>query len=102
MSAGPDLAEVLADGTDTVLLTQASTENEAQLIRERIAAAGGQDRPQVSLGPPGSQLAGLTEPLLERDENARGPESWKLAGKAALGGEQQRTGGVAGFTTAHL
>ncbi len=71
MSAGPDLADLLTDGTDTVLLTQASTELEAQLIRERIAASGGQDRPQVSLGPPGSPLAGLNESLLERDENAR-------------------------------
>ena len=66
-----ELAELLADGTETVLLTQASTELEAQLIRERIAASGGQDRPQVSLGPPSSRLTGLSESLLERNEAAR-------------------------------
>ena len=71
MSAEPDLAELLADGTETVLLTQASTPTEAQLIRERIAASGGQDRPQVSLGPPGSPATGLPESLLEGDEAAR-------------------------------
>src|SRR5208282_2444400 len=59
------------DGTETVLLTQASTPTEAQLIRERIAASGVQDRPQVSLGPPGSPLAGLRESLAERDEATR-------------------------------
>ena len=36
------------------MLTQAATPTEARLIRERIAAAGGTDRPPVSLGPPGS------------------------------------------------
>jgi glycerol-3-phosphate O-acyltransferase len=71
MSAEPDLAELLADGTDTVLLVQASTEIEARLIRERIAASGGQDRPQVGLGPPGSPLTGLPESLLEHDEDTR-------------------------------
>ena len=35
------------------MLTQAATPTEARLIRERIAAAGGTDRPPVSLGPPG-------------------------------------------------
>jgi glycerol-3-phosphate O-acyltransferase len=68
MSADRDLAELLADGTETVLLTQASTPTEAQLIRERIAASGGQDRPQVSLGLPGSPVP---ESLLERDEATR-------------------------------
>jgi glycerol-3-phosphate O-acyltransferase len=65
------LAELLADGAETVLLTQASTGTEEQLIRERIAAAGGQGRPQVSLGPPGSPLTGLRKSLTERDEATR-------------------------------
>jgi glycerol-3-phosphate O-acyltransferase len=60
--ATEDLAALLADGTPTVLLTQASTPTEERLIAERIAAAGGNGRPRVSLGPPGSvarnQLAG--------------------------------------------
>ena len=71
MSAEPDLAELLADGTETVLLTQASTPIEAQLIRQRIASSGGQDRPQVSVGPPGSPTTGLPESLLEGDQAAR-------------------------------
>ncbi len=66
-----ELAELLADGTGTVLLTQASTGVEARLIRERIAAAGGRDRPQVSLGPPGSPLTGLSESLAAGDEATR-------------------------------
>ena len=41
MTAGADLPGLLADRSDTVLLTQASTPTEARLIRERIAAAGG-------------------------------------------------------------
>ena len=53
MSGPPDLAELLGDGTETVLLTQASTAIEARLIRERIAATGGTDRVVVSLGAPG-------------------------------------------------
>ncbi len=48
-----DLAALLADGTPTVLLTQASTPTEERLIAERIAAAGGTGRPRVSLRPPG-------------------------------------------------
>ena len=68
MSADRDLAELLADGTETVLLTQASTPIEAQLIRDRIAASGGQDRPQVSLGLPGTPVP---ESVLERDEATR-------------------------------
>ena len=66
-----ELTELLADGTETVLLTQACSPTEAQLIRAQIAASGGQDRPQVSLGPPGSRLTGLSESLLERNEAAR-------------------------------
>ena len=68
VDSGPLLAELLADGTETVLLTQTSTPIEAQLIRERIAASGGRDRPQVSLGLPGSSVP---ESLLERDEATR-------------------------------
>ena len=68
VDSGPSLAELLADGTETVLLTQTSTPIEAQLIRERITASGGQDRPQVSLGLPGSSVP---ESLLERDEATR-------------------------------
>ncbi|MGH3226741.1 MAG: hypothetical protein ACRDPY_50035, partial [Streptosporangiaceae bacterium] len=50
MSADADLAGLLADGADTVLLAQAGTQTEAGLIRDRVAAAGGQDVPVVSLG----------------------------------------------------
>ncbi len=71
MTAETDLAELLTDGTETALLTQASTGTEERLIRERIAASGGQDRPQVSLGPPGSPLTGLRKSLTERDEATR-------------------------------
>jgi glycerol-3-phosphate O-acyltransferase len=63
--SGPDLAALLADGTETVLLTQASTSAEARLIAERIAAAGGTERPSVNLGPPGSRGARVPEALLE-------------------------------------
>jgi glycerol-3-phosphate O-acyltransferase len=66
-----ELAELLADGTGTVLLTQASTGVEARLIRERIADAGGGDRPQVRLGPPGSPLTGLPESLAAGGEATR-------------------------------
>jgi glycerol-3-phosphate O-acyltransferase len=80
-----DLATLMADGTPTVLLTQASTPTEERLIAERIAAAGGSGRPQVSLGPVGSvagnQSAGnqasgpaatvLPAELLEGDETVR-------------------------------
>src|SRR5580658_802 len=51
--ASPDLAGLLADGTKTVLLTQAGTATEARLIRERVAAAGGSDLTAYRLGPPG-------------------------------------------------
>ena len=67
----PDLAGLLADGTETVLLTQASTPAEARLIAERIAAAGGTERPPVSLGPPGSRAARLPGALLEGAEAVR-------------------------------
>ncbi|MGD0244846.1 MAG: glycerol-3-phosphate 1-O-acyltransferase [Streptosporangiaceae bacterium] len=60
MSGGAfDLADVLADRAGTVVLTQAATSTEARLIAERIAAAGGTDRPPVGLGAgAGSGLAG--------------------------------------------
>ena len=54
MSTEPDLAGLLADGTETVLLTQAGTATEARLIRERIAAAGGASLAAYSLGPAGT------------------------------------------------
>jgi glycerol-3-phosphate O-acyltransferase len=74
MSGQPDLAELLADRAGTVVLTQASTPTESRLIRERIAAAGGTDRPPVSLGPPGRPGNGysrLPRALLEEDEDVR-------------------------------
>jgi glycerol-3-phosphate O-acyltransferase len=57
--AAPDLAALLADGTKTVLLTQAGTATEARLIRERVAAAGGSGLTAYSLGLPG-QPGGMT------------------------------------------
>ena len=71
MSAEPDLAELLADRTGTVLLTQAATQTEARLIRERIAASGATDRPTVSLGPPGSTGPRLPQALPELEEAVR-------------------------------
>jgi len=68
VSAGADLAELLADRSGTVVLTQAATPTEARLIRERIAADGGTDRPPVSLGPPGSTDARLPSSVLDRDD----------------------------------
>jgi len=67
VTAGPDLAGLLADRSDTVILTQASTPTEARLIRERISAAGGAGRPPVSLGSPG----GLPPSVLDGDEDVR-------------------------------
>ena len=67
----PDLAGLLADGTETVVLTQASTPTEARLIAERIAAAGGTERPRVSLGSAGSQAARLPGALLEDSDDVR-------------------------------
>ena len=68
MSAGADLAGLLADRSGTVVLTQAATPTEARLIRERIAAAGGTDRPPVSLGAPGSTDARIPSSVLDRDD----------------------------------
>ena len=77
MSSEADLAELLADGTETVVLTQASTSTEARLIRKRMAASGG-GRPEVSLGPPGSLgtpgglgTPGSLEPLLDDADAVR-------------------------------
>ena len=62
-SGSGDLAGLLADGAETVLLTQASTATEARLIASRIAeAGGGSGRPPVSLGPPGSGAPGASPP----------------------------------------
>jgi glycerol-3-phosphate O-acyltransferase len=58
VNAGPDLAGLLADRSGTVVLTQAATATEAQLIEQRIAAAGGTDRAPVRLAD------GLSEALL--------------------------------------
>jgi glycerol-3-phosphate O-acyltransferase len=52
------LARLLADGTQTVLLTQASSAAEERLIREEIAASGGAGVPAVSVGRAGSVPAG--------------------------------------------
>jgi glycerol-3-phosphate O-acyltransferase len=71
MSAEPDLAGLLADRSGTVLLTQASTQTEARLIRERIAASGGTDRPPVSLGPQANGGPQLPEALPELEESVR-------------------------------
>ena len=68
MSAGADLAGLLAGQPDTVVLTQAATPAEARLIQERIAAAGGTDRTPVSLGPPGSSDARIPPSVLDRDD----------------------------------
>jgi glycerol-3-phosphate O-acyltransferase len=67
VSAPGDLAELLADGTQTVLLTQASTPTETELIRERIAAAGGKDQLTVSLGLRGRGSGGLAGTVLDDD-----------------------------------
>jgi glycerol-3-phosphate O-acyltransferase len=71
MNAGPNLAGLLADRSGTVLLTQASTPTEERLIRERIAAAGGTDRPPISLGAPRSAATGLPGALLDGDSAVR-------------------------------
>jgi glycerol-3-phosphate O-acyltransferase len=52
------LARLLADGTETVLLTQASSPAEERLIREEIAASGGAAVRAVSVGRAGSVLDG--------------------------------------------
>jgi len=54
-----DLRELLADGAGAVVLTQAATPTEARLIRERIAASGGTERPPVNVERiPASVLSG--------------------------------------------
>ncbi len=61
MTAGTaaDLRELLADGAGAVVLTQAATPTEARLIRERIAASGGTERPPVNVERiPASVLSG--------------------------------------------
>jgi len=67
------LAELLADRTGTVLLTQAATATEARLISERIAASGGAGRPPVSLGVPGDPppAALLDQTLLDGADDLR-------------------------------
>jgi glycerol-3-phosphate O-acyltransferase len=67
VTVAPDLAGLLSDRSDTVVLTQAATSTEARLIADRIAAAGGSGRPPVSLGSPG----GLPRSLLDGDEDVR-------------------------------
>jgi glycerol-3-phosphate O-acyltransferase len=57
VSAGTDLAGLLADPVATVVLTQAATPTEERLIMERIAAAGGTDLSPVSLGAPGGPVS---------------------------------------------
>ncbi len=71
MSAEQDLAGLLADRAGTVLLTQASTQTEARLIGERIAASGGTGRPPVSLGPSGNGGTQLPQALGELEEAVR-------------------------------
>jgi len=66
-----DLAGLLGDRSGTVLLTQAATATEERLIRERIAAAGGTDRPPISLGAPGSGETPLLQTLPESDPAVR-------------------------------
>ncbi|HTQ94257.1 MAG TPA: hypothetical protein VMK84_32675, partial [Streptosporangiaceae bacterium] len=67
MTAAPELAGLLSDRSDTVVLTQTATSTEARLIADRIAAAGGSERPPVSLGSPG----GLPRSLLDGDEDVK-------------------------------
>ncbi len=69
MTEHVDLAGLLANRPGMVVLVQAATPTEAQLIRERISAAGGSDHPQVSLEPPGGAGERLTTELLGRDED---------------------------------
>jgi glycerol-3-phosphate O-acyltransferase len=71
VTAGPDLAGLLADRDGTVLLTQAATPTEERLIRERLAASGGTGRPPVSLAEPGDGTAPLLRSLLDGDEDLR-------------------------------
>jgi glycerol-3-phosphate O-acyltransferase len=71
MTAEPDLAKLLADRSGTAVLTQASTPTEDRLIRERIAASGGTDRPPVSLGALGGEGIQLPQVLPELKETVR-------------------------------
>jgi glycerol-3-phosphate O-acyltransferase len=78
VSTDAELAELLADRTGTVLLTQAATATEARLISEHIAASGGAGRSPVSLGAPGAPLpavlsdeALLDEALLDESGDLR-------------------------------
>jgi len=64
MSEVGELAAVLGPGS--VLLVQASTPAEVRLIRERVAAAGGADRPVASLGPAAAEVPGE---VLDRGED---------------------------------
>src|SRR5262249_32530812 len=52
-------------------LTQAATSTEARLIQDRIAAAGGTERPPVSLGAPGDPNGQIPRSLLDGDEDVR-------------------------------
>jgi glycerol-3-phosphate O-acyltransferase len=71
VTGGPDLAGLLADPADTVVLTQASTPTEARLIRERIAAADGTGQSLVSLGPPDEANARVPQSVLDRGDDVR-------------------------------
>jgi glycerol-3-phosphate O-acyltransferase len=71
MTAEPDLAGLLADRSETVLLIQASTPTEARLIRGRIAAAGGTGLATISLGPPGGKATPLPRALLDLPDAVR-------------------------------
>ena len=64
----PDLAGLLGDGARTLVLTQAGTPTEATLIRRRIDAAGGTERPAIDLGPPGRPGAPLPSSVLGDEE----------------------------------
>jgi len=71
VTGGPDLAGLLADPADTVVLTQASTPTEARLIRERIAAADGTGQSLVSLGAPDEASARVPQSVLDRGDDVR-------------------------------
>jgi len=71
VTGGPDLAGLLADPADTVVLTQASTPTEARLIRERIAAADGTGQSLVRLGAPDEASARVPQSVLDRGDDVR-------------------------------
>ncbi len=88
MSADADLAGLLADGADTVLLAQAGTPTEAGLIRERVAAAGGKDLRVVSLG---------TDPIpADLLEGEPGRAAGTGTGGLVAGGARRAAGGQGG------